>query len=56
MGGAGGVIHIRVALKGEQTGLNVELTALLSGSDVLTKMDYKKLANELLRPLLYCQP
>ena len=44
-----------MALKGEQTGLNVELTELLSGADVLTRMDYKKLANEPQRPLLYCQ-
>ena len=33
----------------------MELTELLSGSDVLTRMDYKKLANEPQRPLLYCQ-
>ena len=32
----------------------MNLTELLSGSDVLTRMDYKKLANEPQRPLLYC--
>ena len=32
----------------------MNLTEFLSGSDVLTRMDYKKLANEPQRPLLYC--
>ena len=32
----------------------MNLTELLSGSDVLTMLDYKKLANEPQRPLLYC--
>ena len=49
IGGGLRVIHIRVALKGEQTGRGLmwNYQHYFSGSDVLTRIDYKKLANEL---------